>query len=587
MKENLSDEEYIIKLEKILAKEKSNEYSEDEEIELSINDKEIQEQQKEIESLEKEINLLKKQNNNNIAYISNNEINNNFKNILQKKLMYEIELKLNKFLDEYDKNVVGQINQMGKDIKQESEKNINEQFNIVLKEINQNNTKFENDCINKQNKIIENINIINQKLNININNIEEKDLDDSINSLSKKSSKNIGNEDNLIYQSKYNSSKGLNKGINLNSEDSNKNFSSKNSSETENYLSNSKKNVNRYLNKKKDNQKGTKGEENNIKTNIFSISNKLNNPTKLNYNKQNNNIDINNEQKNIKKKSNKSNNAYNIDKNNNNNQIINGEENINDEDNEYSFNSINDSKNYFNKSKKDVNNNRQNNNYQNEKNNLLDTKNIKKPIVIKNSNLNNINNVNNINNSNNANNSNKDNKDKMIPLAQEINNPNKQRGRRAFNIVSKVFFEDNQEKFIKVAKISEFEKDEIEREAIREMKEGKGDLKDYCKNYIEVNVLPLFKRKDLEDNQREILKYNIEVILKCIGEDKKLYKNAYHPEVFKNKTEIDRRKSIDALRKFRKEFQISEKDYNDEGIIQRLAENDFDIYKTFGKIFGI
>ena len=116
MKENLSDEEYIIKLEKILAKEKSNEYSEDEEIELSINDKEIQEQQKEIESLEKEINLLKKQNNNNIAYISNNEINNNFKNILQKKLMYEIELKLNNFLDEYDKNMVGKINQMGEDI---------------------------------------------------------------------------------------------------------------------------------------------------------------------------------------------------------------------------------------------------------------------------------------------------------------------------------------------------------------------------------------------------------------------------------------------------------------------------------------
>ena len=53
------------------------------------------------------------------------------------------------------------------------------------------------------------------------------------------------------------------------------------------------------------------------------------------------------------------------------------------------------------------------------------------------------------------------------------------------------------------------------------------------------------------------------------------------------KKEIDRRKSMDALRRFRKEFGVSEKDYADEGIIQRLAENDYDINKTFQKIFGI
>ena len=50
---------------------------------------------------------------------------------------------------------------------------------------------------------------------------------------------------------------------------------------------------------------------------------------------------------------------------------------------------------------------------------------------------------------------------------------------------------------------------------------------------------------------------------------------------------MDRKKSVEALRKFRKEFNVSEKDYNDEGIIQRLEENNLDIYKTFQKIFGV
>ena len=43
---------------------------------------------------------------------------------------------------------------------------------------------------------------------------------------------------------------------------------------------------------------------------------------------------------------------------------------------------------------------------------------------------------------------------------------------------------------------------------------------------------------------------------------------------------------MEALRQFRFEFGISEKDYNDEGIINRLVENDYDINKTFQKMFG-
>ena len=113
------------------------------------------------------------------------------------------------------------------------------------------------------------------------------------------------------------------------------------------------------------------------------------------------------------------------------------------------------------------------------------------------------------------------------------------------------------------------------------------DLKAFCLNYIEENVLPIFKRKDLNDSQRDILEFNIETILKCCGEDKNIYRNEYYPESSKTKKVIDRSKSLEALKKFRKEFSVSEKDYNDEGIIQKLESNDLDIYKTFQKIFGV
>ena len=176
----------------------------------------------------------------------------------------------------------------------------------------------------------------------------------------------------------------------------------------------------------------------------------------------------------------------------------------------------------------------------------------------------------------------------MIPLAKKIEIPiNKQKGRRAYNSVQKAFFIDNHQKFINEAKIDDKEKEEIRKEILREANEKKEYFKKYCKDYIEENILRLFKKKDLDDNKREILKYKIETILDCIGEDKNLYRKYYHPELFNNNTEIDKRKSMDALKKFRKEFQINEEDYTDEGIIQRLAENQYDIYKTFGKIFGV
>jgi hypothetical protein len=120
---------------------------------------------------------------------------------------------------------------------------------------------------------------------------------------------------------------------------------------------------------------------------------------------------------------------------------------------------------------------------------------------------------------------------------------------------------------------------------IAEYIEGKYVLKNYCQDYIEENVLPLFKKNNLNNNQFEVLKSNIEKILECCELPKDFYKNEIYPQKIK-KLKVDRQKSIEAMRKFRKEFGITEKEFSDEGIIKRLEENGLDINKTFQKIFG-
>ena len=157
--------------------------------------------------------------------------------------------------------------------------------------------------------------------------------------------------------------------------------------------------------------------------------------------------------------------------------------------------------------------------------------------------------------------------------------------RKLYTSMEKFFFKDNQQKRVKIEKISDIEKEEIEKELVNEMRKGGTNLKAFCLNYIEINILPIFKKYKLNDEQRRILQYNIETILQCCGEDKNKYRK-YYPELYEKK-EIDRSKSLEALRKFRKEFNVSGKDYNDEGLIKRLESNDLDIYKTFQKIFGI
>ena len=184
----------------------------------------------------------------------------------------------------------------------------------------------------------------------------------------------------------------------------------------------------------------------------------------------------------------------------------------------------------------------------------------------------------------------KDNKTQMIPKVKEMENQEKnekKKSRKMYTSVNKIFYQDYQQKFINAKRISDIEKEELEREIMKEMKNNNKDLIRYCLNFIEENVLKHFKSKKLKDEEREILKYNIETVLEICGKDKNTYRNYYYPEARAKPKVVNRGKSVEALKKFRKEFSISDKEYSDEGLINRLNENNLDIYKTFEKIFGI
>ena len=67
--------------------------------------------------------------------------------------------------------------------------------------------------------------------------------------------------------------------------------------------------------------------------------------------------------------------------------------------------------------------------------------------------------------------------------------------------------------------------------------------------------------------------------------NKDYYAAYYYPELNKAK-KVNRQSSVEAAARFRKEFQISEADINQEALVNKLMENNNDIYSTFGQMFG-
>ena len=84
----------------------------------------------------------------------------------------------------------------------------------------------------------------------------------------------------------------------------------------------------------------------------------------------------------------------------------------------------------------------------------------------------------------------------------------KKKPMRSYSILKNIFFADNYQKFPS-KKIEDYQKEIIAKELENKKLENDDNLKEYCKDFIKNRILPLFEKKDLSYNHREVLKYNI------------------------------------------------------------------------------
>ena len=97
--------------------------------------------------------------------------------------------------------------------------------------------------------------------------------------------------------------------------------------------------------------------------------------------------------------------------------------------------------------------------------------------------------------------------------------------------------------------------------------------------------MKLFRQYNkIEKNDLEIIKDKISLVIQCLDMNKDYYKEYYYPakEGFIKNLQI----SVKAAQSFRKEFNISEYDINEQILVKTLSENNNDIYQTFAIIYG-
>ena len=113
--------------------------------------------------------------------------------------------------------------------------------------------------------------------------------------------------------------------------------------------------------------------------------------------------------------------------------------------------------------------------------------------------------------------------------------------------------------------------------------DGKDVITQFVKEFIEKNILPIFKQDNISSKLLNIVKYNISEILEAINVNRNYYSNYYFPQLKKGIK--NRQKSVEASKKFRKEFNIGKDVINDEDLIKKLDENENDINKTFVRMY--
>ena len=486
-----------------------------------IEDPEIQKQNKEIENLQKQIKDI----NIDKAF---NECEEQF------KIFGNFQKDLENNFNNYEKVINKEIN----DLKNNINNQTNKQFEDIMSEIKE----IINGKVKSQKEINMQLNIENEHSHKNINKDSLNDSNDYEKEIINKNNNNESPEDSDLIEPNNQ---------NMNKENSNDN--------NYNNITDNKDNLNKNNfynkesnNKNQDNSKNIIFNKNRISKNNIKRTKKNNNSNNENQNNEKKKEIINYEEQVVGLRTIK--NDENFGENNRN--IL-----INEDKKEYNLYNLN---NYF--LKNNINLNPVDNNQNNKKKKIDYGKKPKEePFKFNYKNIE----VNDRNDKPKI--SNKENDSQTQKLYQSINS---------------IFFYDYQQKYIKDQKINEDKKEELKKEIFNDKIKGRNILKNYYMNYIETIILPLFKKnKNIIQSKLETIKYNISVILECLGIDKNYYNSFYYQNEPSMK-KVSKAQSIDAMLKFRNEFKISKEDITDEALENRLKENNLDIYKTFGKIFG-
>ena len=173
-------------------------------------------------------------------------------------------------------------------------------------------------------------------------------------------------------------------------------------------------------------------------------------------------------------------------------------------------------------------------------------------------------------------NSKKNNNPKKVLIQQKNKIPKALKQAKTKNyltILKTTFFSDHQQRYIKNKKMNEFDREELIREIIENRKQNEKDVEYNIKLFIEKRIIPKIQKKTLSNDELKTVKYNISLILECLGLDRNYYDNLYE---YKAKTiTIDREKSIDAVKKFRKQYEIGKDIITDEELESKIIKNDF------------
>ena len=186
----------------------------------------------------------------------------------------------------------------------------------------------------------------------------------------------------------------------------------------------------------------------------------------------------------------------------------------------------------------------------------------------------------------NFNNNNINNNNNILLCNEDQSIKDKKKYDNLFLLFNYIFFKNEKQTLIKSEKIGDERLELLQQKYFKYKNDKKENiLIAYFDSFVRCNVLKFFEKKYLDTTIIENIKYNIELILECFELNKNKYNSFYYPNR-KNDGLRNRKKSEEAAKRFRKEFNIDSSIINEESLLKRLDTNENDINKVFMTMYG-